>query len=95
MWYKKSNGKKEKRPYKIIQTCWGQERDTGINIEAFSREQARRFALQRHSKLRDLLQIGCSIEARLNKEEWDRRQRVEQMEKERMEKFIQDAWWQD
>jgi len=92
-WYKIA--KAQKKPYNIIKICGGKDTVVGSEIDAYSAEQARTLAFKQNSGLYDYLEIGCSIEARLNKPEWERRQRVEEETSRIKEEEIQEAWWQN
>ena len=90
-WYKTAS--KDLKPYKIVKIFGGQESDTGFTQDAFSSEQARMFALKEHAKLNEYIEVGGDVEARIDKEEWQRRLRIKELEEEREEERIQNAWW--
>lgn len=91
-WYKKA--KKIRKPYKIYVLAHGVE--TYIDtVWAYSSEQARMLAVQEKSKLRDYLQMGYEIIARLDREKLEEIQKYQKMKEEMREEQIQDAWWQD
>jgi len=85
---------KEKKPYKIFTLAHGSEKYIG-EVWAYSSEQARRFAIDKNSKLQDYLEMGYEIVARLDKEKLEQIQKVNKLEEKRKEEQIQNAWWQD
>ncbi len=91
-WYKIA--KKEQKPYKIFLRTPGEVREIG-KTDAVSKEQAVKRFLTNNSKYRDYLNIGtgCFIDAVFNEEEFNRVKEVKQLEKEKKEEQIQDAWW--
>jgi len=97
-WYKKAQKvkeKAEKKPYRVIKICFGQE-EIVAEIDAYSAEQARMFALQDNiGDVKAYMEVGCDIVARLNKEEFERIQGIKEYEEKRKEEQIQNAWWQD
>ena len=58
--------------------------------------QARKFFLDRDpGDYVAYLEMGYTIRAELDKEEFERRQKVKEYEEKRQEEQIQNAWWQD
>ena len=90
-WYKTAYS--DLRPYKIVKIFEGLETDTGERQNASSSEQARMFALNECPKLNHIIEVGGDVEARIDKEEWARLQRIKEIEEERQEDKIQNAWW--
>jgi len=95
-WYKIS--KSEKKPYNIYVFCPNEkekipEQLKDKKIDAYTAEQARFKFLEEYKWLRDYLMAGCEVEAKMNVEEYNRRKKCKQMESDRKEKLIQDAWW--
>ena len=90
-WYKTAS--EDLKPYKIVKIFEGLETDTGVTQNAYSSEQARMFALKEVPKLNEYIEVGGDVEARIDKEEWKRLQRIKQLEEERQEERIQNAWW--
>lgn len=92
-WWEKSK-KKERKPYKVYRIAHGEEKFIA-DINAFSSEQARAFAIQTFRWLKDSLAMGYEIVARLDQEELNRRNAVkekEEREYEEKERRIQDIY---
>jgi len=92
--YRIAQEKGVKKPYKIFRLAHGQEKFI-VRVWAFSSEQARLFAISMMSVLKDYLNMGYEIVARLDEEKWNEIERANIAEKELKDKQIQDAWWQD
>lgn len=95
-WYKIAK-KTEKKPYKIVviklDKEWTPQELQNVRKEAYSSEQARMIFIKNYPFLKDYYQIGYDVEARLDKEEYQRRQDVAKSSKEMEDKQIQNAWW--
>jgi len=90
-WYKRA--KQDKKPYDIFLISPEGSRQIG-DIMAFSEAQARKFFLINPPKdYNAYLEMGYTIIARLNKEEFDRLQRIKEYEEKREEETVQNAWW--
>lgn len=95
--YRTSQQKNAKSPYKIMKI----EHDMGVPIpgleearlEAFSPAQARVLFLRKYPKLQDYLSMGYQVEAELDGEMLRQRKQIADMEKKRVDEFVQDAWW--
>lgn len=94
--------KKEKKPYYLVIIKHDvEERQKIKNVFAYSASQARMMFLNMYSYLRDYLQMGYDVEARIDKVELENiRQQIEQAtqqkkrRKEEIDRFLQeDAWW--
>ena len=64
-----------------------------VYVDAYSSEQARMLSFKKYPILKDYYQMGWEVEARLDKEELQRRTDVEKSQKEQEEKQIQNSWW--
>ena len=84
----------EKKPYDILTLAHGVEKRVD-EIWAYSSEQARALAINKHSKLRDYLEMGYEIVAHLNKEKWEQINKANKLEEKFKEEQIQNAWWQN
>jgi len=85
--------KKDTIPYKIILLTPGGPRQIG-KVDAHSEMQARRFFLERDKEdYASYIERDYTIKAIFDEEEFERRKRVKQYEKERKEEQIQNAWW--
>jgi len=95
-WYKLAQ-KKEKKPYKIVLIKADQEQTPkelqNVRKDAYSSEQARMMFFNSYPSLKDYYQLNYEIEARLDKEEYRRRQNVAKSSKEMEDKQIKGAWW--
>jgi len=85
--------KKLKKPYKIFLITPGGSEQIG-EIDAHSEMQARRFFLQQDSKdYAAYLELGYTIKAVLDEEEFKRREQIRKSDEESREEQIQNAWW--
>ena len=103
-WYKKAKKDPIKKPYKIVATRYGLEQTPqqleNVFENAYSSNQARLLFLQKYPFLKDFYQLGYEIEARFDQEEFKKqeieRQRiknVQDMDKKREQKQIEEGWW--
>jgi hypothetical protein len=97
-WYSKyKKDEKPKAPYRIVKI----EHDIGVpvsglenvRIDAYSPAQARFLFLKKYPKLQDYLNMGFQIEAELDEEILRQRKQLAEMERQREEERIQNAWW--
>lgn len=90
-WYKIA--KQDKKPYKIYLITPGGSREIG-EVDAHSTKQARMLFLKDDTSDYALyLEMGYTITAKLDQEEYNRRESVKEYEKQKEEDFIQNAWW--
>ena len=95
--YKQAQQKSQKAPYRVVKI----ENDIGVpivglenaRIEAFSSAQARILFLRKYPKLQDYLSAGLKVEAELDDEMLRQRQQIAEMEQQKKEEFVQNAWW--
>lgn len=64
-----------------------------VRLFAYTPNQARLFFIRRYPYLRDYLEMGYEVEARLDQQQWDEILQFQKNKKEREEQIIQDAWW--
>lgn len=95
--YKKD--RKPTAPYKIVRI----ENDEGVPIpgledaivEAYSESQAMLLFHKKYPQLKDYIEMGYQIDVELDSERLRQRKQLAELERQRKEKQIQNAWWND
>jgi len=85
----------DRKPFMIYTLAHGVETLAGGPLWAFTSEQARMFAINKYSRLQDDLQMGYEVVAKLDKVVWEEELERREYEKNKLENFVQTAWWQD
>ena len=92
-WYRTAKHEKDKKPYKIFLITPGESKQIG-EVSAHSEAQARRFFLEQdRNDYAAYLEMGYTIKAVLDQEEFDRLEYLRRYREEQEEERVQDAWW--